>query len=324
MIDKKIKWGIIGCGDVTEVKSGPPYQLIDGFELVAVMRRDVDKAEDYARRHGVAKFYGNADELINDPEIEAVYVATPPDTHKEYALKVAEAGKICCVEKPMAPSYEECKIMTAAFEKKGLPLFVAYYRRNLPHFLKVKEFIDNNEIGEVRQVSWIYTSIPSEKDSSKEYNWRTDKSIAPGGYFDDLASHGLDFFAFVLGDIVKVNGIKQNQQGLYTSADAVVASWQHEGGVLGTATWNFGSFSNKDEVIITGSKGSIQFSVFQLNPIVLINQEGTKEVQIEHPKHIQYFHVQDMRDHLAGKKKHPSTGVTAMKTAWVMDEILKG
>ncbi len=318
-----IKWGIIGCGDVTEVKSGPAYQLIDGFELYAVMRRDESKAKDYANRHNVPKFYSNADDLINDTNVDAVYIATPPDSHKEYALKVAAAGKICCVEKPMAPHYDDCVEMTEAFEKANLPLFVAYYRRNLPHFLKVKEFIDMGKIGAVRQVSWIYSSEPSSKDIRKEYNWRTDKDIAPGGYFDDLASHGLDFFAYVLGDIVKANGIKNNQQGFYTAADSIVACWEHASGVLGMGSWNFGAFENKDEVIITGSKGSIKFSIFQLNPIVLISAEGSEEWQIDHPKHIQYFHVEDMRDHLLGKKQHPSTGATAMRTAWVMDEILK-
>ena len=103
-----IRWGIIGCGDVTERKSGPAYQKTDGFELKAVMRRDTDKAADFARRHNVEKFGNDADALINDPEVDAVYIATPPDTHKFYALKVAKVKKPCCIEKPMASSYADC------------------------------------------------------------------------------------------------------------------------------------------------------------------------------------------------------------------------
>ena len=115
---KTIRWGIIGCGAVTEVKSGPAYQKTEGFTIEAVMRRDADKAADYAKRHGINKYYTDADALINDPEIDAIYIATPPDTHKYYGLKVAEAGKPCCIEKPLAPNYQDCLAIQEAFEKK--------------------------------------------------------------------------------------------------------------------------------------------------------------------------------------------------------------
>ena len=85
---KPIRWGIIGCGDVTEVKSGPGLQKADGSQLVAVMRRDAEKARDYAKRHNVPRAYGDAQELIDDPEVDAVYVATPPGSHAEYAIRV--------------------------------------------------------------------------------------------------------------------------------------------------------------------------------------------------------------------------------------------
>ena len=132
------KWGFIGCGSVTEIKSGPAYQKINGFELFAVMRRDLEKAKDYAFRHNISNFSNNADALINNPEIDAIYIATPPDSHTYYALKVAEAGKICCIEKPMATTFKECLKITKAFEVKNIPLFVSYYRRSLPRFNKIK------------------------------------------------------------------------------------------------------------------------------------------------------------------------------------------
>ena len=113
-----IRWGILGCGSVTEKKSGPAYLKTDGFEVVAVMRRDGDKAADYALRHGISKYYNDASALINDPEIDAIYIATPPDTHKQYGLQVAEAGKICCIEKPLAPSYQDCLAIYEAFKRK--------------------------------------------------------------------------------------------------------------------------------------------------------------------------------------------------------------
>ncbi len=176
-----IRWGIIGCGAVTEVKSGPAYQKTAGFELSAVMRRDGKLAQDYAKRHQVARFSDNAEDIINADDIDAVYIATPPDSHKHYALLVAAAGKPCCIEKPLAPSYQESLAIEKAFKEAGVPLFVAYYRRSLPRFNKVKSLLDSGAIGQARHISWQLSKPANAIDTSGEYNWRTDKTIAPGG-----------------------------------------------------------------------------------------------------------------------------------------------
>lgn len=319
---KVIRWGIIGCGNVTEVKSGPACQKTEGFTIEAVMRRDAAKAADYAKRHGIAKHYSNADELINDPEIDAIYIATPPDTHKYYGLKVAASGKPCCIEKPLAPNYQDCLAITEAFEQKNIPLFVAYYRRSLPRFQQVKTWIDTNQIGEVRHIRWHLSKPTSNQDLSGDYNWRTDATIATGGYFDDLASHGLDLFIYLLGNIKDVNGISTNQQGLYSAKDAVSASWLHESGITGTGSWNFGSSMREDKVEIYGSKGKITFSVFENDPLILTNNMEQKILNIEHPENIQLYHAQLIREHLLGNTTHPSTGITGAHTNWVMDKII--
>jgi 1,5-anhydro-D-fructose reductase (1,5-anhydro-D-mannitol-forming) len=319
---KVIRWGILGCGNVTELKSGPAYQKTDGFEVVAVMRRDVVKAADYAKRHGISKYYTNADDLINDPEIDAIYIATPPDVHKFYGLKVAAAGKICCIEKPVAPNYQDSLAIYTAFQEKNIPLFVAYYRRTLPRFEQVKTWLDTGCIGEIRHISWHLSKSANIKDLSGEYNWRTDAAIATGGYFDDLASHGLDLFTHLLGNIKEVSGVSLNQQGLYSAKDAAAACWLHESGITGSGSWNFGCFEREDKVDIYGSKGKITFSVFENDPIVLSNAQGKTELFIEHPENIQLYHVQQMREDLLGNSKHPSTGLTGAHTSWVMDQIM--
>lgn len=319
---KTIKWGIIGCGNVTEVKSGPAYKMTEGFELVAVMRRNLELAKDYAERHNVPRYYNDADELINDSEIEAVYIATPPDTHHYYAMKVAQAHKICCIEKPMAPSYEECIEITNTFKAKGLPLFVAYYRRSLPRFNKVKSLLEEKAIGDVRHIHWYLSRTSSDLDKSDDYNWRTDAKIAPAGYFDDLASHGLDLFNYFFGDVVKVGGISRNQQQLYTSKDCIVGAWEYASGVLGSGIWSFGTYQREDKVRIIGSEGELSFSVFLEEPIQLMTSQGSETFQIDNPKHIQQYHVENMAKHLHSDIQHPSTGETASQAAWVMDNIL--
>lgn len=318
-----VRWGIIGCGNVTELKSGPAYQLTNGFELAAVMRRNLDKARDYASRHRVPNYYNDADEIINSPEIDAVYIATPPDSHLEYALRVAEAAKPCCIEKPMALNYEDSLMIYKAFEERNTPLFVAYYRRTLPRFLEIKHWIDSGEIGSVNHVTWVLSKPPNILDLEKKENWRTDSRVAPGGYFDDLASHGLDLFHFLLGEVVEAQGRSKNQQGLYSAPDAVVGSWIHGSGVMGAGSWNFGSYSREDKVEIYGNKGKIIFSVFNDEPVVLENSKGRKEVMIDHPKHVQSGHVEAMRRYFFEEQyTHPSTGKSALHTSWIMDKIL--
>ncbi len=320
---KTINWGIIGCGDVTEVKSGPPYKLTEGFKLAAVMRRDLNKVIDYAKRHDVHTFYTDADDLINDENIDAVYIATPPDSHKHYALKVAQAGKICCIEKPMTPNYADSLEIYEAFKQKNIPLFVAYYRRSLPRFQKIKSWIDENHIGKIRHISSVLHKPASETDLSKTANWRTDSQIAPGGYFDDLASHEFDLFAYLLGDIKDIHGISLNQQKLYSAKDAITACWIHQNDITGSGSWNFGCNDHLDDVIIYGSTGTIQFSVFHENPIVLKSDAKNESLFIENPKHIQIHHIEGMRDTLIhGNYNHPSTGATALHANWVMDKVL--
>ena len=320
--DKVYKWGMIGCGSVTELKSAPAYQKTDGFELFAVMGRDISKAENYAKRHHVPHFYDDADKLINHPEIDAVYIATPPDSHEYYAIKVAQAGKICCIEKPMAPNHEACMRINAAFEDRNLPLYVAYYRRSLPRFLQIKEWIDNDKIGKIKGINWHFTKPANDIDKSQTYNWRTDATIAPGGYFDDLASHGLDLFAFLLGDITSAKGIATNTQRLYTAKDYITGEWKHASGIAGKGSWDFGAEKREDIVTIYGEEGTITFSVFGEVPIVLETKTETDTLTIEHPQHVQWYHVQNIKADLMETSKHPSTGRTGAQVAWVMDRIL--
>lgn len=325
-LNRPIRWGIIGCGAVTEIKSGPALYKTEGFSVRMVMRRQLEKAQDYAQRHGIDEATDQADYLIEHPEIDAVYIATPPDTHLHYALQVAQAGKPCCVEKPLTPSYGESKALTQAFQEKQLPLFVSYYRRSLPRFLHLKEWIDEGRIGALRHIHWQKTKPASDWDIAGKSQWRTDANIARGGYFDDLASHGLDLFAFLLGPFKSVQGMALNQQGYYTAKDALTACWVHESGVTGSGYWNFGVGVRSDSVLLEGSRGQIRFSVLDEHPMELLHADDSNKnerVEIEHPPHIQSPHALNMKRHLRGELEHPSTGVTALHCSWVMDQILR-
>ena len=319
-----IRWGMVGCGAVTEVKSGPAYQQAPGSSLIAVASRQPARAQDYARRHGVPKVYADIDALIAAPEVDAVYVATPPASHLELALRVAAAGKPCCVEKPMALDHAQCLRMAEAFATRGLPLFVAYYRRSLPRFRQVKAWLDEHRIGAVRDVRWHLTKPASPLDRAGTPNWRTDPATAPGGYFADLGSHGLDLLQFLLGDIGEVYGIAANQQGRYRAEDAVSACWRFAGGALGSGSWNFGGDRREDLVEIAGERGVIRFSMFDEAPLRLRSGDDEQSLFVANPSPIQIHHVERMVLHLRGGATHPATAIEAAKTNRVMDEILRG
>ena len=317
---KTIRWGIIGCGDVTEVKSGPALQKADHSALVAVMRRNGQLAEDFARRHGVPQWYDDAAALIHDPHVDAVYIATPPSSHKEYTLMSAAAGKPVYVEKPMARNTAECQAMIAACHKANVPLFVAYYRRALARFLKIKEMLDKQAIGEVRLVTvTLYQPPPSEQN----LNWRVDPNTAGGGYFVDLASHMLDFLDFILGPISQVHGFASNHGRLYPAEDIVTGTFLFASGVHGVGTWCFTAHERLDHTEIVGSKGKIAYSTFDDQPIILTTAAGTQEFPYDYPPHIQQPLIQQMVNAHNGIGTCASSGETAVCTTWVMEQMLQ-
>ena len=217
----RIQWGILGCGDVTEVKSGPALQQVAGSTVVAVMRRTGHLAKDYAQRHHIARWYDRADQLIDDPDVHAVYIATPPGSHLKYALQAAQAGKPVYVEKPMARSHQECQRMVDAFRSGNLPLFVAYYRRALPRFLKAKQIVDAGVLGTITGVQCHYDEPTSSDLDANNLPWRLRATDSGGGLFFDLGSHALDLLDFLLGPLVEVRGLACNRGSCYEVEDSV-------------------------------------------------------------------------------------------------------
>jgi len=322
-----IRWGIIGCGDVTEIKSGPAFNKIKDSQLVAVMRRTTEKARDYAQRHQVPKWYDDADKLIHDADVNAIYIATPPGSHAEYAIKVAGAEKPVYVEKPMARNYAECEAMIKACQAANVPLFVAYYRRRLPSFLKVKELIDTGVLGKIMLVNLCFYETPRQEDSNQANPpWRLLPELAGGGYLFDMGSHQLDILDFLLGPIVDVWAIVTNQGGLYSVEDTVCAGFKFESGVVGTGRWCFAASaaSRCDRIEIIGSRGRVTFPCFALEkPVLLETLTEQAEFVFSPPAHVQQSLIQTVVDELLGRGQCPSTGETGKRTSWVLDKIIE-
>jgi predicted dehydrogenase len=315
-----IRWGIIGCGDVTEVKSGPAFAKAAHSSLVAVMRRNASLARDYAERHRVPKWYSDAAALIDDPDVDAVYVATPPYAHREYVVRAARAGKPVYVEKPMALNHAECLEMLEVCRAAGVPLFTAFYRRALPRFLHVKALIEQGALGEVRAVNIALYRRPLPDGDNI---WRVDPAIAGGGLFVDLASHMLDLLDFLLGPIARVSGGAANQGARYAAEDIVCAALEFECGVRGTGVWCFTAGTNLDRTEIVATRGSVSFSTFDDGPVVAETTEGIESRAIPHPAHVQQPLIQTIVDALRGEGACPSTGESGARTSRVMDELLR-
>jgi predicted dehydrogenase len=319
---KTIRWGMIGCGDVTEVKSGPGFQKANHSALVAVMRRNGDLARDYAERHGVPRWYDDAEALINDPEVDAVYIATPTYAHRDYTLMAAKAKKPVYVEKPMAMSFAECCDMVEACQSAGVPLWVAYYRRTLPRFVKIKALIDSGELGDIRSVVIRLYMRPLKLEG--DIPWRFLPEISGGGKFIDMGVHTLDFLDYVLGPIKIAQGIAVNQAGLYPAEDHVVANFAFESGAIGVGDWCFSAAVPKDEVVIVGTKGELAFSSFDTTPLTLTNDAGTVTFAIDNPPHVQQPLIQTIVDELNGVGTCPSSGNSGARTTAITDQILRG
>ena len=321
----EVKWGFIGCGEVTEKKSGPAFSLIPGSSVVAVMSRNPERARSYAQRHHISRWYSDAQELLDDPEVNAVYIATPPSSHVTFAIMAMKSGKPVYVEKPLAATYAECLRVNRVAQQTGVPCFVAYYRRYLPYFQKVDEIVRSNTIGKIVGVQIRFAVPPRDLDYNRtQLPWRVQRDIAGGGYFYDLAPHQLDLLQQLFGPIVHASGYTSNRAGLYETEDTVSASFQFVGGLPGSGTWCFCAHDSArtDRIQIIGDRGQIRFSVFTYDPIILCTESGQQEIAVANPPHVQLPLIQQVVEHLQGKRICKLDSVSATSVNWVMDKIL--
>jgi 1,5-anhydro-D-fructose reductase (1,5-anhydro-D-mannitol-forming) len=324
MAENIIRWGMIGTGDVTERKSAPSFNKIENSRLVAVANRTFEKAEDYAARHNVPTVHRNPHDVIRNPEVDIVYIATPPGSHMDYALETIEEGKPLYIEKPMARTWEECNIINEAAEKKGLPVYVAYYRRSLDYFKKVRSIIQEGDLGKILHINLQqYFAARHEDYESQNLPWRVIPEDAGGGYFHDMGCHALDILFYIFGDPMEVTGMVSNMGGLYEPEDTLSANLILPGRLLVSASWSFVTPEpfQKDLVEVVAEKGKLKFSIFSFKPITLFTGDHKETMAIIQPEHIQLPHIRSIVAELNGNGKCPATGKTSAVTSRVMDII---
>lgn len=316
-----IVWGIIGCGNVTEIKSGPAFQKCENSQLLAVMRRDADKVEDFAVRHKVPLWYNDYNELLRHDRINAVYIATPPSTHVELAIKSLRAGKNVYIEKPMTVSAAEASLLSKEVKRYGKKLVVAHYRRQLPMFLKIKEWLDDGKIGKLQLVDLKFFR---HQISLKDSNWRLDPKVSGGTFFHDIAPHQLDLMYYFFGECCNICGNATHQLNNQIFVDIVSGLIEFENGLQFSGNWNFNSSKEAeiDQCIIYGSRGSIAFSTFG-NEVKLLKDNSEVIETFIHPLHIQQPFIQKTVNYFLGKAPNPCSVEEGKKVMEIIAKFTK-
>lgn len=315
-----IRWGILGCGDVAEKKSGPALYQARGSELVAVMRRDRSKAEDFAQRHGAKRAYDRAEDLLADPEVEAVYIATPPYLHCNQTLAAAQAGKHVLVEKPMAVDAAECDRMITACREAGVHLHVAYYRRFYPKFVRAKEMLAEGAIGQVLGARLLMCA------HSSGGGWRIDPAVSGGGHFLDVGSHRLDMLIHLLGDVAEAFGFADNRLAHHAAENDVTLTLRMASGALVSAGFHFHTQPTQDVLELYGTEGSLAFDPFDAETFFLrrgkpVRSEEAFTFPTPSPVHLPF--LQALVEVYQGAVHPHVTGEEGAKVTRVMDAALQ-
>ncbi len=320
---EQIKWGLIGCGDVVEYKSGEAFNSTENSSIYAIMRRSLEKAEASAKKWNAKKWYDNIDDILNDNEVNAIYIATPPGLHYEQAIKCCRAKKPTYIEKPFARNYSEAIQITKMFEEANVPLYVAHYSRALPKFMKVKEIIEEGQIGKICEVDFRLDRTYN-KEKIRQNEWRYNVEISGGGKFYDIAPHAIDLMVYLLGNFTEIYGIAKNNNNEYDVEDLVVMSFKTCKGILGTANFNLLSTNKNDRMVIYGTKGKIEFSVHEKSDIFVFTDEGLDIVSADNPIVIQERMIQDVvKSLLTGNNLNICLAKEALETYRIMDKVLE-
>jgi len=318
----KIVFGMIGCGDVTERKSGPAFRKLPQTEMKWVMRRDEKKLEDYAKRHEIPYFSTEVLDMLRDPDVDAVYIATPPHMHKYYTVLAAEHKKDVYVEKPMALTSDECREMRKACEEHGVKLYVAYYRRAQKKFLQIKSLMEKGAIGEVRSFTYQYLRPVPQFDPNRPWLFQEDTS--GGGILYDVGSHMIDLFLFLFGEPSMVSGKSGNLSQALSVEDVTTGFFLFENGIQGTMNITASCGIREDLLTIAGSKGALRFSIMDQAPVSLITDHGTEIFEFEEPEHSQMEMISMISDAMLGKTNVEDSGWNGLETQEILEAFKYG
>jgi predicted dehydrogenase len=251
-----IRWGLLGCGDIARKRVARAIIDAPGSQLVAACRREERQLYEFCRQFQVPRAFTCAADLLCDPDIDAVYIATPVHLHLPHTLAAAAAGKHVLVEKPMARTVAECDQMIAACRQHGVQLGVAYYRRFYPIVRRIKELLASGEIGKPLAVSAVTATAFNLRPGADGY-WRVLPEEGGGGALMDIGSHRLNLFLDLFGDVAEVKSVCSTVAGAYAAEDVASLVLRFASGVHGSLQCFFGAATDPDEFAVMGTAGRL-------------------------------------------------------------------
>ena len=320
-MSKIIRWGFLGCGKVVRTKSGDAFRNVPNSTIEVIRRRNLDAAKESAEYFGAPYWCDRIEELLAS-EIDAVYIATPPGLHYEQAMACLNAGKAVYLEKPFARNYTEAKQLTEAFEEAGVPLYIGHYRRALPRFLKIREMLKSNIIGDVTDIDFYLNRIFSQKEADN--SWLYNPVLSGGGKYYDIAPHTVDIIQFLFGDITEVQGSARNLGVGCPLENVVEMTFVTEKGVNGKARFCCVADEKSDRMHVTGTKGTMEFSVHGKTDVIVKDENGTilEQFDLPDPKAVEESMVQSVVEDLLGISKCESKAKDVLVTYKIIDEVL--
>ena len=318
-------WGVIGCGDVVEHKSGPSIAAAERSRMAIAMRRDAAAARDFARRHGVAQWTDDAGAVIGSNEVDVVYVATPPSSHLRYVRAAAAAGKHVLVEKPMALNESEARLMVEACAEAGVELFVAYYRRFQPHVLRMRELLAAGAIGRPAHGSAdIAVGDVARRIAAGARAWRSDPAVAGGGWFVDMASHRIDLLVWLLGAVDDATGVAACYQPDLAVEQSAVAALRMRCGALCSVSADFHSGRDADRFAVHGERGTLAADPLDGHVVTLDTAGATEEFRCTPFPAPHLGLVRHIEEVLIDGAPNQASGVGGVAAETVLDRAVRG
>jgi predicted dehydrogenase len=317
---KTLKWGLIGAGDIVKKRVAPALRDSERSELIAVSRNQSQLAEAFAREFGAKKFYSDWREMLQDDEIEAVYIATPVFLHREQTIAAAAAGKHVLCEKPMALNAAECDAMIAACRAKDLKLGIAYYRHFYPVIERIKEIIATGEIGKVA-VAQINAFEYLEMSPVDPRRWLLEKEKSGGGPMMDFGCHRLEVLTNLFGSVRRVKSIVSGDIFKREVEDTATAIVQFETGVCANLTVTHAAREAQDTLDIFGAHGSLHVPVLNKGELRIITGKDTRTEQYPPHQNIHQPLIQDFTEAVLNDREPKISGEIGRLIAQLEEKI---
>jgi predicted dehydrogenase len=272
-----VRWGLIGCGDIAAKRVAAALRDGAGSALVAVARARTELAAEFAKRHGARRWHADWRDVLRDPEVDAVYVATPVRLHAEQAVAAAEAGKHVLCEKPMAVDVPACERMVRAARDHRVRLGVAYYRHLYPVIARLRALLASGEIGRP-VLAQAQAFEPFAPTAEHPRAWLLRKAESGGGPMMDFGCHRIEVLLDLLGPVAEVRGFPANVRFPERDVeDTCVAHLSFRGGAQAVLTVTHAAFERRDTLEVLGTEGSAQVPVLNEGLLRIVTAAGTRE-----------------------------------------------